>query len=130
MIDLSSLQQELSDLHGKYTALEAQVEFLMKERPGRKMKPNVVSKQGVCGINPDCNSAECPDASIYRYQQGCQGELCVKINRDYYAEYRAKRKANAKPTAEAVLEDPPAPRENGEVSHHALDNSAVAAPAS
>lgn len=117
----ASLAEEVAALHRKYAALDTQVQFLMKERPGRKMKPNVESKPGVCGINPDCNSAECEDASIYRYQQGCQGTKCVKINRDYYADYRAKRKATAKPTAEAVVEDFPAPTSgNGEVHDHEM----------
>lgn len=74
-------------------ALEQRVASLEKERPGRRLKPNVTSQPGVCGINPDCDSKDCADASIYRYQQGCLGEKCVKINRDYYADYRAKRKA-------------------------------------
>lgn len=77
----------------RLSALEQRVSFLEKERPGRRMRPNVTSQPGVCGINPDCDSKECADASIYRYQQGCQGERCVQINRDYYAQYRAKKRS-------------------------------------
>jgi hypothetical protein len=73
-------------------ALEQRIAFLEKERPGRRMRPNVTSQAGVCGINPDCDSKVCTDASIYRYQQGCQGERCVQINREYYSDYRAKKK--------------------------------------
>lgn len=82
-------------------ALEQRVAFLEKERPGRRMKPNVTSQPGICGINPDCDSKTCEDASIYRYQQGCQGEKCVKINREYYADYRAKRKKASADAASA-----------------------------
>jgi len=85
-------------------ALEQRVSFLEKERPGRRMKPNVTSQTGVCGVNPDCDSAKCTDASIYRYQQGCQGVSCVQINREYYADYRAKKKKETPVTAEAVVD--------------------------
>jgi hypothetical protein len=92
----------------RFAALEARIDFLEKERPGRRMKPNITSKPGVCGINPEQDSKTCPDASIYRYQQGCQGAKCGQINRDYYAEYRAKKKKEAQPTSEAVVEEIPA----------------------
>lgn len=73
-------------------ALEKRVAFLEKERPGRRMRPNMTSTPGVCGLDPDVDSAACANASIYRYQQGCLGEKCVKINREYYTEYREKQK--------------------------------------
>jgi hypothetical protein len=76
----------------RIAALEQRVSLLERERPGRRLRPNVTSQSGVCGINIDCDSKKCPDASIYRYQQGCLGDKCVKINRDYYTAYREKRK--------------------------------------
>ena len=72
-------------------SLEKRIAFLEKERPGRKMRPNVTSQPGVCGLDPSCDSKECESASIYRYQQGCQGDTCVKINRDYYTNYKKKK---------------------------------------
>lgn len=84
----------------RISALEKRVEFLEKERPGRRMRPNVTSQTGVCGIVPERDSATCPDASIYRYQQGCRGESCVKIHKDYYADYRAKRRLESSPDVE------------------------------
>lgn len=84
-------------------ALEQRVEFLEKERPGRRMRPNVTSKPGVCGLNPDGDSAACQDASIYRYQQGCLGDRCVKINRDYYTEYREKKRTQKKSESHMAL---------------------------
>src|SRR6516164_3547963 len=106
-----------ASIEERVAALEKQVEFLSKDRPGRKMKPNITSQPGVCGIDPARDSSICPDASIYRYQNGCQGDKCVQINRDYYSDYRAKRRQNTEPTAEAVVEDLPASVSNGEASH-------------
>lgn len=89
------MDQPNTTLEERVGALERRVEFLEKERPGRKMRPNITSQTGVCGLEPGRDSATCADASIYRYQQGCLGEKCVKINREYYAEYREKRKRSA-----------------------------------
>lgn len=91
-------------LEERIDALEQRVAFLEKERPGRRMRPNVTSQGGVCGINPDCDSKTCEDASIYRYQQGCQGDKCTQINREYYADYRAKKKREKNGTPEATTE--------------------------
>lgn len=81
-----------TNIEERLEALEKRVAFLEKERPGRKMRPNIVSQPGVCGLDPSCDSKSCESASIYRYQQGCQGDKCVKINRDYYANYKAKKR--------------------------------------
>lgn len=89
-----SLTDPSVSIEDRITALEKRVEFLEKERPGRRMKPNVVSQAGVCGIDPGQDSATCANASIYRYQQGCRGTACVTIHRDYYTEYRAKRRSD------------------------------------
>lgn len=82
-------------LEDRIAALEQRVSFLEKERPGRKMRPNLISQVGVCGLDPHNDPKTCEAASIYRYQQGCQGDKCVKINRDYYAAYRAKKKSSS-----------------------------------
>jgi hypothetical protein len=92
-------------LEERIFALEQKVINLEKERPGRRKKPIAVSQAHVCGVNPGIDSAECPDSSIYRYQQGCRGDTCVQINRDYYSEYRAKKAKDKPVTAEAVLDD-------------------------
>jgi hypothetical protein len=76
----------------RLASLESRVDFLEKQRPGRRMKPNVTSKEGVCGLDPERDSATCPEASIYRYQKGCQGKRCVEINKAYYAAYREKQR--------------------------------------
>lgn len=89
------MESSEATLSERVSALEQRVDFLEKERPGRKMRPNVTSQAGVCGLSPGQDSSTCPSASIYRYQQGCLGERCVKINRDYYTEYREKRKMAA-----------------------------------
>lgn len=70
--------------------LKARVESLEKERPGRKPLPIVVSEEHVCGVDPDRDSATCPDASLYRRQKGCKGDRCVSISQEYYGARRAK----------------------------------------
>ena len=77
------------------TRLEAQVELLLKERPGRKSMPIVVSEEHVCGVDPDSDSAECPHASLYRRQKGCLGDACVKINNEYYENRRKLARADS-----------------------------------
>jgi hypothetical protein len=79
------------DLHRRITALEQQVEQLQSNRPGRKRVPIVVSSRGVCGIDPDRNSERCPDATVYRRQQGCMGEACMKVSSEYYKKIRSER---------------------------------------
>ena len=80
----------MSDLADRVARLEAKVELLESERPGRKPKPIVVSIEGVCGINPKQDSTTCPDASLYRYQHGCKGTKCKQINTVYYRARRRK----------------------------------------
>ena len=73
--------------------LETEVALLRKAKPGRK--PRIIEselrKPGVCAITPEMDSAECPDANVYRHQQGCRGTACVQVNTNYYEEYRAKQ---------------------------------------
>lgn len=72
----------------QFAKLEARVATLEGGRPGRKPKPIVVSEEHVCGIDPDRDSATCPDASLYRHQKGCRGDKCLRINVEYYDKYR------------------------------------------
>jgi hypothetical protein len=70
--------------------LEARVDALEAARPGRKGKPIIVSAEGVCGIDPERDSATCPDASLWRRQRGCKGTACVREATEYYDNYRKK----------------------------------------
>lgn len=76
----------------RIATLEAKVAQLEGGRPGRKRRPILVSAEGVCGIEPERDSATCPDASIYRKQKGCKGTRCAEIYDGYYTEYRAAKK--------------------------------------
>lgn len=80
-------------LAARVTALEQQVAALMKGRPGRKALPVLVKEEGVCGIDPDSDSATCPHSSLYRHQMGCQGIACVTKSSDYYKNYKSRKKA-------------------------------------
>jgi hypothetical protein len=73
-----------------FTQLEKRVEALEKHRSGRKGRPILVSEVGVCGLDPERNSTLCPDATLYRRNQGCQGEACLKKASKYYSDRRAK----------------------------------------
>jgi hypothetical protein len=84
------------DIETRVAALEARVESLEGERPGRRRQPIVVSAEGVCGLDPQRDSATCPDASIYRRQKGCKGTACQQAASDYYANYRANGKRKTK----------------------------------
>jgi hypothetical protein len=77
--------------HDRITSLEKRVEALEKSRSGRRGKPIVVTERGVCGIDPDRDSATCPDASLYRRNQGCMGTACRAKASKYYAERRIAR---------------------------------------
>ena len=83
---IERLRTEADAINIRLTALEA--------KRGRKAKPLTVREAGVCGLDPERNSAICPSASIYRYQQGCLGTACVEKNRAYYADRRAKKRAD------------------------------------
>lgn len=71
--------------------LEAQIESLNTSRPGRKRMPILVSHSGVCGVEPNTDSGSCPYASVYRRQQGCLGDACMRASSDYYKDYRSNR---------------------------------------
>lgn len=74
------------------TALEQRVEALEANRPGRKAKPLVALRQdGICAVSPDIDSVTCPDASIFRYQQGCHGDKCKAKQHDAYQRRKVNR---------------------------------------
>jgi hypothetical protein len=78
----------------RLATLEQRVAALEGGRSGRKALPIIVSEKGVCGVNPDSDSTECPHASIYRHQKGCRGTACEVAASNYYKEYRKARKAD------------------------------------
>lgn len=82
-----------TDIETRIATLEARVDYLEKGRSGRKPKPILVSVEGVCGVDPAIDSATCPNASLYRRQQGCMGVACTQKSSEYYANYRAERAA-------------------------------------
>lgn len=80
------------DVKARLISLEERVAHLEKERPGRKPRPILVSEEHVCGLDPERDSATCPDATVYRRQKGCRGDACVKKAVNYYGEYRKNGK--------------------------------------
>ena len=54
---------------------------------GRPRKELKVKADGVCGLNPEIDSSQCEQASLYRRRQGCLGINCVQASADYYKEY-------------------------------------------
>jgi hypothetical protein len=84
------------DLETRIATLEAKVEYLEKGRSGRKPKPILCSVEGICGVDPTIDSSTCPDASLYRRQQGCQGAACTQKSSEYYSAYRAQRDRDRK----------------------------------
>lgn len=79
-----------SAIEARFAALEARIETLEGERPGRKRLPIVVKVDDVCGIDPERDSASCDDASLYRRQQGCKGTACKREASEYWAMYRRR----------------------------------------
>jgi len=80
-------------LEDRIAALEARVDHLERERSGRKPLPIVVSQDGVCGVDPEGDSTDCPYASLYRRQKGCKGVACKRISSEYWHDYRQERAA-------------------------------------
>jgi hypothetical protein len=76
--------------------LEAHVENLLmrvfdletKNKGGRPGKTLLVKAEGVCGLHPDIDSDQCPDASLYRRRQGCGGDACHRASSTYYKKIR------------------------------------------
>jgi len=84
-------------LEDRIAALEARVAHLETERSGRKPLPIVVSKDGVCGVDPDSDSSDCPYASLYRRQKGCKGIACKAKSSEYWTGYRKTAAAKVAP---------------------------------
>jgi hypothetical protein len=84
-------------LQARVEALEERVAALEGERPGRKVLPILVSEPGVCGVDPERRSKNCPDASLYRRRKGCLGTACQQKATEYYEQYRANHTAVAPP---------------------------------
>ena len=74
----------------RFLQLEKRIDALEKERSGRKGKPILVTAIGVCGLDPERDSTTCPDASLYRRNQGCMGFACKVKAQKYYSDRRAK----------------------------------------
>jgi hypothetical protein len=72
----------------RFALLEQRIEALEGARPGRKRRPILVSIDGVCGLDPTRDSKTCPDANLYRRNQGCQGTACLVRAAEYYQERR------------------------------------------
>lgn len=92
---------ESEELLPRLAALEEQVNFLLKGRPGRRYLPITVSKEHTCGVDPLRNSAECPDASLWRRNKGCKGDACVAASTEYYQNYRKAKSKTKKSTKRA-----------------------------
>lgn len=104
----------VAELADRVDSLEERLDSLENApRPGRKAKKMIApNKPGVCGLvgstkseeewekDPVASKAdlkcseECEDASIYRYQKGCKGTACVRINSEYYTKYRRQKAAD------------------------------------
>src|SRR4249919_2133601 len=84
------------DLGQKVDALTKRVDALEASRPGRKAKPMLYLKQhGVCALDAERDSTTCPDASIFRYQQGCHGHACRAVQHASYVRRKNKRASTA-----------------------------------
>lgn len=94
----------MTETEQRITLLEEQVAFLLKSRPGRQLKPIVVSEAHVCGVDPARDSTTCEDASLWRRSKGCKGDGCVEISSTYYREYRANKKKDDGEEAEATTD--------------------------
>ena len=68
----------------EFDALAERVTALENARPGRKRRLLLVSEKGVCGLDPSRDSSGCPDASLYRRNQGCKGNACMIVSANHY----------------------------------------------
>lgn len=96
----------------RIAALEEQVSFLLKGRPGRKYLPILVSEPHVCGVDPTRDPKACQDASLWRRNKGCQGDACMQKSSEYYKTYRkAKTVPKApKPPKTSIPQATPVPK--------------------
>lgn len=84
-------------VNDRISALEKRITVLESERPGRKPQPLLAIRQrGICGLDPSRDSATCPEASIYRYQNGCHGDACRAKQHNAYERRKTRKEAEAK----------------------------------
>ena len=86
-----ALSRRMDDVRDELDALNSRLEAASTRR--RRPKVQVVSEINVCGLHPEIDSGVCPSANVYRFQQGCLGTSCVEKNRQYYADRRARKRA-------------------------------------
>jgi hypothetical protein len=84
---VDKLNDRLNLLSFRLEAVEGVIAELAKARN----RPIKVSLLNVCALDGERDSVECPDANVYRHQQGCRGVACVREYRDYYSDYRKRR---------------------------------------
>lgn len=82
-LDAACLEARLASLEARVATLET---LNHPRKGGRPSKKLVVKAAHVCGIDPDRDSSTCPDASLYRRRQGCQGDACALASSTYYKE--------------------------------------------
>ena len=78
ILQMAMMVAEVGELKRTIQRMEA------SRKGGRPSKALLVKEAGVCSIDPDRDPADCPDASLYRRRQGCQGDACVKASSEYY----------------------------------------------
>ncbi len=93
MTTVSRTKKVTDDMGARLAAVEEQVSFLLKGRPGRKYLPILKSEDHVCGVDPERDSTACKDASLWRRNKGCKGDACVATSTEYYRNYRKDKKA-------------------------------------
>ncbi len=94
--NITWIEPRIDQVERRLSDLETEVSLLKRNKPGRRAKTLSNLKQpGVCAIDSDIDSATCPDANVYRHQQGCRGTACVRVNAEYYDDYRAKARNGA-----------------------------------
>lgn len=87
------LRNRFDDIVTEIDAINIRIEALLNERRRKSVATVEVREANVCGLHPEIDSTVCPSANVYRFQQGCLGTSCVEKNRQYYADRRAKKRA-------------------------------------
>ena len=77
-------------LETQVAELTERIEHLESSRPGRKALP-MTPIEGLCAVEPGRDPSTCPNASLYRRQQGCTGVGCKLAASKYWSEYRRNR---------------------------------------
>lgn len=82
--ELVRLQTTIASLVTRLDGFESRLESVEGGRSGRRKRPMLVSAPGTCGLDPQRDSTTCPDASMYRRNQGCKGEACRAVASEYH----------------------------------------------